>query len=264
MTAHLIGVVGVPGEGKSHLLRSASVLGKTAVALTDPKERGFYTVAKGVDCNPANLAVEEFYDLDWRPHLGDSGRQASGYVRLVKWLDAQGKSDVPFVVLDTGTEASRLAQHEHLKMQGVFNAGDLEYGRGYTGTDTLTQALLTELRRLHARGKTVLVSFHARMKEMEGAGDAQKKKVMTGDLEWTFDQQLLAAAEGTNAFVQNIGSAFDLWLYTKPSGFGPGRKFFVTAQSDQVRPAKHSVTFKEGVQVARLPNTVKAILEAIV
>ena len=58
-------------------------------------------------------------------------------------------------------------------------------------------------------------------------------------------------------------ASFDLWLYTKPTGFGPGRKFFVTAVPDAVRPAKASVTWKEGAQPQRLPNTVGAVLDAI-
>jgi hypothetical protein len=272
VSAHLIGIIGIPGDGKSHFARSATLLGPTAVALTDPKEASFYRAPSGVDFNPKQLVtLDEFYDLDWRPHLGaPKGLQAGGYTRLMRWLDQQAEAKVPYVVLDTGTEASRLAQHACLKVAGVFSPGDIEYGRGYSGTDTLVLALWNECKRLHARGTTVIVTFHAGMKEGEGAGDAVKRTSMGKDpvtkeaiREWTFDDQLLAVGEGRNKTVQNWSASFDLWLYTKPTGFGPGRKFFVTAVPDAVRPAKASVTWKEGAQPQRLPNTVGAVLDAI-
>jgi len=255
MTGHLIGVTGIPGAGKSHMIRSAAEVGKMAVALTDPKEASFYAGSK---CDATVIS-----DLDWRPHKGDAGRKASGYNELMAWLENQQAGDAEFVGIDTGTEATRLAEHEYLKMQGVFQPGDLEYGRGYIGPEQLIWAMVTELRRLAARGKTVLVSFHAIMKELEGAGSAEKKKAMSGETEWRFDEQLLPMCAGRNVVGQTIAASFDLWLYTVPSGFGPGRKFYVTALPDQVRPAKHSVEFKDGVNVARLPNTIKELLGAL-
>lgn len=253
--SHLIGIVGLQGTGKSHFARSACVLGKTAVALTDPKEVSFYANSGAV--------VELFHDFDWRPHLGAKGLLAGSYSNLIKWLAAQGTTDGRYIVLDTGTEATRLAQHEALKMSSVFNPSELQYGRGYTGTDTLTHAMITEWRRLFARGKTVIVTFHGRMRELEGAGDPYKAKNMSGDLEWRFEEQMLPIIEGTNAMAQSIGSPFDLWLYTKPIGFGPGRQYTLTAIPDQVRPAKHSVTFKPTAKLGMLPNDLKALLEML-
>ena len=270
MSAHLIGVTGNPGEGKSDLARSATVVGKTAVLLTDPKEVGFWKAPENPRFKPENLTtVDLIVDSEWRPHLGTpEGLKAGGYTKMMRWFDDRSRDDSEFVVVDTGTEATVLSEHECLKAAGVFNVSDLEYGRGYTGTATLNRALVNEWRRLFALGKTVIVTFHARMKEMEGAGEAQKKKAMSGEMEWRFDEQMLPVVTGTNAVAQSFGSPFDLWLYTKPQGVGANRRYFVTALPDTVRPAKHSVTFKEKVDgkpvlPGMLPNSVQAILGVI-
>ena len=264
MIPHLIGVTGVPGEGKSHLLRSARDLGKTAVCLTDPKEASFY----GKD---ATL----IWDEDWRPHKAAEGLKADGWLRLLKWTEERQTDDSKFVVYDTGSDATRLAEHEYLKLKGVFSPGDLEYGRGYSGTETLIHGLITEWQRLVVRGKTVLVSFHGVMKELEGAGATTAKKAMTGEVVEKFAEKLLPNVTGRNLMAQTIGSKFDLWLYTVPQGYDSTvalppaaaakakRQYFVTAVADDVRPAKHSVTFKAGVNAARLPNTVKDLLSAL-
>lgn len=133
MTAHLIGITGVPGEGKSFFMRSARDVGKTAVCLTDPKEAAFY----GKD---ATL----IWDDEWRPHLGPAGAKAAGWLELLKWTEARQSDDSQFVVYDTGSEATFLAEHEYLKLQGVFSPGDLEYGRGYIGPESLIRGLITE------------------------------------------------------------------------------------------------------------------------
>ena len=251
MTAHMIGVVGVPGTGKSHFARSARELGKTAIALTDPKEASFYG-AEGVTM---------FHDFDWRPHA--SIYSADAFLKLLAWCDAQAKSDAAYVILDTGSEASDLAMHEVLKMHGTNDPSDLPYGRAFTGHDQKIKELVTELRRIVARGKTVIVAWHGQMKELEGAGAAQKRASF-GDKniqEFKFDEQLLPAM--MTQMRQRIHSVFDLWLYTNPIGFGPARKWFVTAQADSVRPAKHSVNFKPGTNLAMIPNDMKALLGAI-
>ncbi len=259
--AHLIGCVGIPGSGKSHLARSAVEVGRTYAALTDPKERTFYA-GSGAD-------IEVIDDPDWRPHLGSpDGAIADGHRKLMEWFDARQQDDSEFVIVDSGTEAGYLAEHEYLKMQNVFAPGDLDYGRGYTGPERLIKAQLTEARRCVARGKTVIFTFQGGMKELEGAGDPSKKRSMSGEQEWRFDEQMLPITAGRNVLAQQIGSAFDLWLYTKPSGFGPDRKYYVTAISDQVRPAKNSVTFKKKINgkpvlPGLLPNTMKGLLEAV-
>ena len=251
--AHLIGVVGVPGSGKSFLARSAAKAGETHVAIIDPKEEAFYA--------SSGCKVELITDLDWRPHLREFN--ATGYLRLLKWLDARAKDASKFIVIDPMSEASDLILHEVLKVHQTNDPSDLDHGRAYTGHDQkVFSELLIELRRLHARGKTVIATFHAAMKELEGAGDATKQKAMSGQVEWKFDDQLLPAMNSSKTR-QRVSSPFDLWLYTKPQGFGPGRKFYVTAIADQVRPAKHSVTFKAGVNPALLPNTIKDLLAAI-
>ena len=248
MSAHLIGVTGLPGDGKSFFARSARALGKTAVATPDPKELSFYGAEATLFC-----------DLDWRPHLSEW--KADALTRLLAWVDARTRDDTRYLVIDPFSEVSDLAFHEVLKVHGTNDPRDIEYGRAYTGHDQQIKALMTELRRAVVRGKTVICTFHAKMKELEGAGDAKKKKAMSGELEWTFDEQMLP--DMNSSIRQKIHSAFDLWLYTKPSGFGPGKRYFLTAVSDAVRPAKHSVTFKAGATPASLPNTVKGILEAL-
>jgi hypothetical protein len=251
MTAHLIGVTGIPGTGKSHFARSARALGKTAVALTDPKEASFY----GTD------GVTLFADLDWRPHINQFN--ADGLTRLFAWLDARYKDDSQFVVLDTASEASDLAMHEVLKVHATNDPGDVGHGRAYTGHDQQIKALVTELRRIASKGKTVVCVFHAQMRELEGAGAAARRPSF-GDKnkqEWQFDDQMLPVM--CSAIRQRIHSAFDIWLYTSPLGFGPARKWYVTAQADSVRPAKHSVTFKPGVNIAQIENTMQALFNSL-
>ena len=252
MTAHLIGVTGIPGTGKSHFARSARALGKTLIALTDPKEASFY----------GDEGVTLFVDFEWRPHR--SQYNADGLTRLFAWLEARAADDSQFVVLDTGSEASDLAMHEVLKMHATNTPSDVAHGAAWIGHDQQIKSLVTELRRLVARGKTVIVTFHGQMKELEGAGAAQKA-VSFGDknkLEWRFDEQLLPAL--MTSIRQRIHSVFDLWLYTNPVGFGTARRWYVTAQADSVRPAKHSVAFKPGINLAQIDNTVSALFGALV
>ena len=244
MAGHLIGIVGLPGTGKSHMARSCAEVGKTAVALTDPKEVSFY--------KDASL----FADLDWRPHL--SQYTATAFNALVRWVADREKDDSQFVVIDVGSECSDLAMHEVLKAHSTDDPRKLEYGRAFTGHDGQLKTLITELRRLMVRGKIVVVTFHGQMKELEGQGDAKKGKSMSGETEWQFDEQMLPALQ--SSYRQRIHSGFDLWLYTKPMGFGAARKFYVTAEPDSVRPAKHSVTWKAGTNLAMIPNTMKELL----
>ena len=242
---HLIGLVGLPGEGKSHFARSARACGKTAIALTDPKELTFY--------GPEGVTM--FSDFDWRPHAGEW--KATAMIDLLRWMDAQGKSDAEYVVIDTGSEVSDLARHEALKVHATDNLMDVGYGKAHAAHDGQMKAFINECRRLVVRGKTVIVTFHAHLKEMEGQGDAKKTKGMTGEMEWTFDEQMLPALN--TKYRSQIHGAFDLWLYMKPQGFGPARKWFMTAQADAVRPAKHSVRFKAGTNLAMIPNDMTSL-----
>ncbi len=250
MSGHLIGLVGLPGDGKSYFARSARAVGRTAIALTDPKERSFY----GAD------GVTLFSDFDWRPHLGSY--QATAMIDLLKWMDARSKDDSEYIVIDTGSEVSDLARHEVLKMHATDNLMDVGYGKAHAAHDGQMKALINEARRLVVRGKTVIMTFHAQLKEMEGQGDAKKKAGMTGDMEWFFDEQMLPSLN--TKFRAQIHGAFDIWMYAKPIGFGAARKYFMTAQADSVRPAKHSVNFKPGTNLAMIPNDMKALLGMLV
>lgn len=250
---HMIGVVGVPGQGKSHFLRSARELGKCAIALTDPKEVSFY------GAGAADVTL--FHDFEWRPHANTY--QAEAFLKLLQWCDAQAKSDAQFIVVDTGSEVSDLAMHENLKMHATDSPSDVSHGKAWIGHDQSIKQLVTELRRLAARGKMVLVAFHGQMKEMEGAGAAQKRASF-GDKnvqEFKFDEQLLPAM--MTSIRQRIHSVFDIWAYTNPIGFGAARKWYVTLQADSVRPAKHSVTFKPGTNLAMIPNDLRSLLGAM-
>lgn len=244
---HMIGVTGIPGEGKSFFARSCRDVGKTHVALIDPKEASFYGTEN----------VRVFTDSEWRPHLKQFN--ATALTEHLKWIDDRSKDDSRFIVVDTGSEVSDLATHEVLKLHSTNDMRDVPYGRGYTAHDGQMKVWLNELRRLAARGKIVVVVFHAQMKELEGAGDAAKKKQMDGEMEWEFNEQMLPALN--TSYRQRIYSAFDLWLYTKPMGFGPARKYFLTAQADQVRPAKHSIaTWIAGANLSQIPNNMAALL----
>ena len=258
MKPHLIGLTGIPGTGKSHFARSAADIGPTAVAIIDPKEATFYGEQASVAASVAKAdeRVKLICDLDWRPHLNKF--HATGFNDLLKWVAARESDDSQFVVIDPMSEVSDLAMHEVLKMHNTNDPGTLSHGRAYTGHDQLFKSLITELRRLVVKGKTVICTFHGKMKELEGAGDASKGRGMDGQQEWQFDEQMLPAIN--SSYRQHIQSPFDLWLYTKTTGFGPGRKHFITAQPDSVRPAKHSVRFKAGSQLGLIPNTVKDLL----
>ena len=246
---HLIGVTGLPGTGKSHFARSARAAGRTRIALTDPKELSFY----GED------GATVFGDLGWRPHANQFA--ATAFAALLAWCAERVTDDSEFVVIDTGSECSDLAMHEVLKVHATNDPGDIAHGRAYTAHDQQFKCLITELRRIAAAGKTVIVTFHGQMKELEGAGDAKKAKGISGDQEWKFDEQMLPVL--CTSLRQRIHSPFDLWLYTVPVGFGPARQWFVTAQADAVRPAKSSVTWNAGVNTARIPNTLPALLAAL-
>ena len=163
MTSHFIGVTGIPGTGKSYFARSAREVGKTAIALTDPKEASFY----------GTEGVTMFHDFEWRPHA--NAYQAEAFLKLLQWCDARAKDDSEIVVIDTGSEVSDLAMHENLKMHGVDSPSEVAHGKAWIGHDQSIKQLITELRRIVARGKTVIVTFHGQMKEMEGAGSAQKR-----------------------------------------------------------------------------------------
>ena len=58
---------------------------------------------------------------------------------------------------------------------------------------------------------------------------------MDGSIEKEFDEQLLPALP--TSFRQVIPGHFPIWLFTKPAGYGRNRKFSVTAEPDEVRPA---------------------------
>ena len=263
--AHLIGITGVPGTGKSFFARSACDIGPTAVAMIDPKEMTFYAEQKMVEAGISKLtgadsdAVKLIADLDWRPHMRSF--KATGFQDLLRWVAARETDDSKYIVIDPMSEVSDLALHEVLKVHSTNDPGDLSHGRAYTGHDQLFKQLLTELRRLVVRGKTVICTFHGKMKELEGAGDAKKGVGMSGGQEWQFEEQMLPVFN--SSYRQHIHSPFDLWLYTVTTGYGPGRKYYLTAQADNVRPAKHSVKFKAGAQIARIPNTLKDLLEML-
>ncbi len=249
MTAHLIGVVGLPGDGKSYFARSARQVGRTAIALTDPKELSFYG-AEGVTL---------FSDFDWRPHMGSWS--ATAMLDLLKWMDARSKDDSEIIVIDTGSEVSDLARHEVLKIHATDNLMDVGYGKAHAAHDGQMKALINEARRLVVRGKTVIMTFHAQLKEMEGQGEAKKQQGISGQQEWFFEEQMLPSLN--TKYRAQIHGAFDIWMYMKPMGFGVARKYFMTAQADQVRPAKHSVNFKAGTNLAMIPNDLKALLSAM-
>ena len=258
MTAHLIGIVGNPGEGKSWMARSACALGKTAVALLDPKEEAFYAPAK-----PA--LVEVFFDAGWLPHKGQY--HATGYSKLLGWLDARASDDSTFVIVDPASDITNLAMHDTLKLHNPEDPSSVANGRAWIGHNEKVKAFVIALQRLYVAGKTVVCTFHGEMSEYEGTGDAKRVDAWGKDKtgakleDWEFPDQMLPAIMGRGR--QHIHKAFDLWLYTKPSGYGPGRRYMVTAVADQVRPAKHSVTFKPGANAAMLSNDMKALLEAI-
>lgn len=254
MTGLLIGLNGPPKTGKSHMARSAAALGKTAVALTDPDEAEFYREAK--------LEPSIFFDEDWRPQEGRY--EATGFQQYMKWLGEREKDDSQFVITDTGNGVSDLALHLNLKAHQTDNPKDAPYGAGYTGHDRLLLQAIQRWKILVLRGKTVLVTWHVKMKEQEGVGEAKDVKQMDGTVEKEFDEQLLPAIP--TSFRQVIPGHFPVWLFTKPAGFGKGRQYLVTAQADQVRPAacRFALSFADPMQSAgRFPNDLKTLLAAL-
>ena len=257
MTGLLIGNVGPGGSGKSHLLRSCAAVGKTAVALTDPLEEVFY---KGTP----NLTYEIFDDDDeWRPAVNQF--ETSAYNRLAKWIAARYNDDTKFVGLDNGTELSDVTMHAACQMYSIAAPGDIGYGKAYTAHDSNYISLIRELRRLTKKGKIVIVNFHGKMKEMEGAGMPEKKPGFQGT-ELQFEEKYLPVM--ATSLRQSISQMFPLWLHAKTTGSGPGTKYFVTAIPDEARAAKNRVKFKSKVNgrpvlLSMLPNTMKELLEVI-
>lgn len=259
MTGLLIGINGVIKTGKSTFARSAAKVGKTAAAVGHLKEARFYGLK-------APHIVDTFIDLDWRPHKKQYN--AGAFNAFLPWLDKRATDDCEFVVIDPANMFAELAQHEKLKANSVGSAGDLDYGRGYTGTDDLFKYMMIEVTRVVSRGKHVIMVFHCLMREAEGAGDAKQETTMSGKKELQFEDRLMPKYCGTNAHAQVIGAEFDIWAYTKTSGTGPMTKYLFTVVPDNVRPANHSVVFtdeflKKTVSGTMIPNDVGTLLNGI-
>ena len=255
----LIGINGSSGEGKSFTMRSAASDYKLAVATLDPEERAFYVA------HPAIKHVDLFMDEKWRPRFDQY--EATGFDKLLRWLDKQHKSDSQVVVIDPASAATDLAMHEMLKMVRSDDPKAIGHGGAYTGHDGLWKQLISECKLLVAGGKHVVLIFHVRMRELEGVGSTTKVMTQNRDAsgnvieEEKFDEQLLPALQ--SSYRQELARHFGLWLYTKPAGYGKNRKFFLTAVPDKVRPAKSKYAFKDGVQPDRIPNNFKTLLESI-
>lgn len=248
--AEMLGILGPPKTGKSHFARSCAEVGKTAVALCDPTEVNFYKAA--------GIEPVVFSDLAWRPYF--SKFDAKGFSELMHWLDKV--KDADYVVIDPASEVSDLAMHEVLQMHGSDDpkaAGG--YGEGYTSHNRLMHQFLVELQRLYAKGSTIVCTWHTRMKEMEGAGDAKKGKGMSGKEEIQFEERLLPVIN--TSMRQDIAGYFSGWLHTKLYGQGPGTKYCLTALPDQARPAGARLSFKTGSNLAMIPNTMKGLLEVL-
>ncbi len=259
MTGLLIGMNGVIKTGKSTFARSCAEIGKTAVAIGHLKEQRFYDLQEP-------HTITKFLDLDWRPHQKQF--KATGYTKMLAWLDARAMDDTEFIIIDPANVFAELAQHEVLKANSASQPSELEYGRGYTGTDTLFKAMMIEVTRCAAKGKIVVMVFHCGMKEQEGAGVAKEQTTMAGNKELQFEERLMPVYCGTNKMAQTIGAPFDIWAYTKTSGTGPATKYLFTVVPDNVRPANHSVTFNEAfmkktVQGTMVPNNMKVLLEGL-
>lgn len=247
----LIGIAGPPKTGKSTFARSAAQLGKTAVALTDPGELEFYRS----QCDDVTV----FFDDEWRPFKGQYN--PTGFKALMKWLESHEESDTKFIVIDHGPGLGELCMHENLRMAQTDNPKDMPYGTGYTGHDRLMLQLIQQLQLLAKRGKHIVITWHVKMKEMEGVGDAKERKQMTGEVEKEFDEQLLPVL--STSFRQAIPGYFPVWLYTRPIGYGKGRKYLVTAVPDETRPAACRLDFKPDVDPAKIPNSMGEFFKAL-
>lgn len=254
----LIGVIGVPGEGKSHFARSCAEEGKTAVAVFDDKEQHFYSRLN----TGGNGVVRAFKDEEWRPHLDQYN--ATAWSRLLKWVGEKIDDDeIKYIVLDPLSDGfgCDIIMNEVLKTHRANDPGAVPHGRAYTSFNQHLKVLLSELRLASSRGKTVVVTFHARMREMEGAGVATKGQSMSGKEELQFEERMLPMLP--TSFRQMIGGYFDVWAYTKTTGYGAGVRRWLTLIPDNVRPAKHSIHLKDGVNPAQIPNTMHALQDAI-
>jgi hypothetical protein len=198
-----------------------------AIATLDPEEKRFY------EAHPKLAGkVQLFMDEKWRPRFDQY--DATGFDRLLKWLDRQHKSDAQVVVIDPLSAASELAMHEMLKMVRSDDPKAIGHGGAYTGHDGLFRQLMPTQNR----------DAHGNVIEEE-----------------RFDEQLLPAV--MSSYRQEFARHFGLWLYTKTMGYGKARKFFLTALPDKVRPAKSKYGFKEKVDATRIPNNFKTLLDSI-
>jgi hypothetical protein len=249
----MLSVLGPPGTGKSWLIRSATEVGKLAVALAPAAELDGYA---GWDVD-----YELFEDLLWKPHLNKY--EANAFNRLLKWIEKQAASpDVKSIGVDSMSVVSDLIMHEALKVHSTDNPMELEYGRAFYAHNGMMKQLLQALQQTRSAGKHVICSWHVTMKEQEGAGTPVKLvDRKTKEEKWKFEENMLPTMHGSMR--QDVGKWFSLWLYTDMSGFGPGTKYYVSAVPNKARPAKKRIEFREGVNPARLANDFKTIVEAI-
>jgi len=259
MSGKLIGVLGIPGTGKSHFARSCAEVGPTSALLLDPGEREFYERLLA----PDRVAV--LWDEGWRPFFGEY--QATAYTNVMKWLGAQADGDATFIVIDPASEITHLAMHEILKLHKTDDPSALEHGRAYTQHNNYAHQFLQELRRLRARGKTVVAPFHVAMREAEGVGQPVavqgRQKDATGKLvtELRFEERLMPVL--LSNFRQHVAGYFDAWLTTVTEGAGVGLRRFVSPYMSGASLAKTRLAFREPAKVARIPNTMKAFLEVL-
>ena len=250
----LIGRLGVPGSGKSHFVRTASAIGKTWVAITDPGE------ADGYD---ASVETQQFWDTDFFPTL--DRWSASGWGDLLKALYAlKDRADIAVVGIDSMTGVSELISHDVRKLTRSQTLKDVgEYGLGFQKYSGHLRQLLGVLKLLAVGGKHVICTFHIVAKEQEGAGAA---KIEGGDLE--FEERLLPALEGS--IRQHVSGDFSVWAFSVLTGVGVGSKYAVTLLPETGVPAKTRLQpSAEGlkklgvVNATRIPNDVKSVLIAL-
>jgi hypothetical protein len=257
----LTGIIGPPKTGKSSFIRSASEVGKVALAVAPVDELDRYA---GFD-----IEYEVFENKGWRPQ--DGKYTAGAFAQLLKWVDGMTKrDDIKVVAFDrVGNGFSDLAMQEILGPAACDDPMDdakFPFGRAYGGHARLMKQLRDECLRLTAQKKHVIWSFHSAMKEQEGIG-AAKLNTKTNELE--FIDRAVPVVHSA-AFAQQLPGWFSLWLFTDVSG----SEYSLRATPDAARLAGSRLDFAdkwpvgmEGagqpINKARLPNNFRRVLEAL-
>jgi len=261
----MIGRPGIPGSAKSTFVRSAQRVAraagkKLAVALTWPSEADGYDKDDArIEFKASELVSELFWDDKFLPDL--DLWEATGYGKLLRWVYAmRDNKEVGVVAIDTMNGADELIVHETTKMGRVRTLKEVgEYGLGFQKHDAAFQQLLQAAQVVTLSGKHFIGTWHVKMKEREGAGDA--KEIKAGQqVDYKFEDRLLPVL--ATPLRQQVDGVFSLWLHSDMDTTGQLTTYKVLAEPREAVPGKSRYVLNPKLG-GRCDNDFKTVLDAI-